>query len=430
MLRTLMFSVALVGATSAQDALVVDANGGGDFTNVIDAVAAALDGDVLLIASGDYTLDGALGSGGPIVAGKSLTLIGEGPTRPMLAATSVVGVGAGQSVVLRNLELLGDVADAPGLHVSASAGTVWVEDCRITGAVGAGLAVLPETIPGAPGLEVDGANVFVSDSRITGGQGADGQSFLGTTIFATDGGAGILATDANVSVWDSLVSGGRGGDFLSGPASVAANGDAGLRAGGSTRVFLSGVNVVGGRGGNFCLPGAADSFCIGGDGVDVSSPAIVQWIDSPVGGGAGGILNDGSAGQAGVAVLAPDGGADDLIGVARSLDVTTPVREFDSGVVTYAGEPGDVVGLFWSPGGGYAALPGKQGVFALAFGLVTTIPIGAAPSGELTLPFVAPDLGTLGIDGATVYLQAFAQTSGGDLRLTSATSLTIVDGAL
>lgn len=118
---------------------------GVDFTDLPAAVAAAADGDLILVEDGVYS---------PFtVAGKALAIVGEAGASARVAGP-VVGaplavvrdLGPAQSVLLQGLELDNNApvvpfeAEFPGaaLEVRDCAGPVWVEGCRIekTGAGG------------------------------------------------------------------------------------------------------------------------------------------------------------------------------------------------------------------------------------------------------------------------------------------------------
>jgi hypothetical protein len=78
MAAVLLLAVALAAAgiagsrlMAADDAIIVAADGSGDFSTIVEAVAAAKDGDTLLIRPGGYTE--------PFVIDKDITLRGDGP---------------------------------------------------------------------------------------------------------------------------------------------------------------------------------------------------------------------------------------------------------------------------------------------------------------------------------------------------------------
>jgi hypothetical protein len=94
---------------------VVDQNGGGQFTDIPPAIAAAQPGDVLLVMPGMYsgfTLD------------KGLAILGYGqPT--VNAATSIVGVPIGQTALVLNFQV-------PDLSIVDSRGPVIAQDLILT----------------------------------------------------------------------------------------------------------------------------------------------------------------------------------------------------------------------------------------------------------------------------------------------------------
>jgi len=118
-------------------------------------------------------------------------------------------------------------------------------------------------------------------------------------------------------------------------------------------------------------------------------------------------------------------------GVARALQVDSPVRENAVTTIRYEGELGDTFGLFFAYAPGWLPLPGKQGVFALGFPfagpLVWTV---TAPDGVFEVPFTAWDLASTGLDAVSVYGQCFVLPAGGAAVLSGPTALTILDDAL
>ena len=114
-----------VAAPLAAQTFVVDGNGGpgANFTTISAAVAAVPDGSVLRVRAGNY-LESVL------IAGKSLTIVTdsaasiEAPTG--LPALHVVGLGAGQTFVVRGMDVRG-TAQAGEIRVEFNQGLVMID---------------------------------------------------------------------------------------------------------------------------------------------------------------------------------------------------------------------------------------------------------------------------------------------------------------
>ena len=95
--RLLRRSIALVSAgllftgVSSADTIFVDDDGGGDYDNIADAVANAVDGDVIIVAPGTYIEE--------VIVDVSVTIAGSGMGQTIvLPATSNPGSGSGSQV--------------------------------------------------------------------------------------------------------------------------------------------------------------------------------------------------------------------------------------------------------------------------------------------------------------------------------------------
>jgi hypothetical protein len=115
LVRTSLSALLTLLATPALHAgvLVVDAAGKGDFTMVSAAVAAAADGDTILVHSGDY-----LESGPVVIDGKPLSIVANpfdwfgppfGPPVTIRPGLVVRNLAPNEFVILENLALRGAV---------------------------------------------------------------------------------------------------------------------------------------------------------------------------------------------------------------------------------------------------------------------------------------------------------------------------------
>ncbi len=315
-----------------QNTWVVDDNGGPgvDFTDIPPAIAAAADGDILVVQAGTYS---------PFaLTGKGLRILGEGSPSTLVqpppltsATTTVADIPPGSRVWIEGMRLMASsspffpahhrllisgsstrltmsdvTVDGAFSGQGASAGAAVTVDaaeaqllhCSVTGLSGTACAAcgVPCAVPGGPGLRaLDGARVHVAWSSIRGGAGG---GILGSLNTASAGGVGVVAESTGAAltwVWlaNSTVLGGAGGQQTWGFGAMAwAVGGPGIVAS-SSRVRVSGVPgspsggafVGGGTGGPGpsagCYPGG------GGVGIATSGTAVVEVHSVPVLGGAG-----------------------------------------------------------------------------------------------------------------------------------------------
>jgi hypothetical protein len=150
---------------------------GAQFADLPAAIAAAANGDTILVRAGTYS--------GFSVNGKALTLRGEGMATTRILASAlgmtVEILNAGGVFVLSGLRLEGGL---PAMIVQSSA--VELLDCELVGLSGAGA--------GGPGLSMNLANVVAARCTFTGGSvsggivaiAGDGVSIAGASTFVAD----------------------------------------------------------------------------------------------------------------------------------------------------------------------------------------------------------------------------------------------------
>ena len=122
MILFLSISIATLGTVSAATYLV-DIVGGGDFTNIQDAIDAASDGDVIIVNSGVHHINTALD--GVITVDKELTIQGSGYDLPENGGTTIRSnnsiftfTAAAEGSTLRGFRLKG--AGTPMVTISAN----------------------------------------------------------------------------------------------------------------------------------------------------------------------------------------------------------------------------------------------------------------------------------------------------------------------
>ncbi len=252
-------------AASVADTLVVDPDGGGDYLELGDAVAAAAPGDVVLLVPGQH-LDY-----GEIVVDKPLTILGAGSATTSYQAVPVdpfdtplpllvTGLGSGEEVRVAGLTLSSAaVGGTPPIAavISACVGPVVLSDVAGTGAPvgiaqpaamvridgcsqvtldGCSFVVGSNAAAPVPALLVQSSQVWVNGCVLQGGS---------TTVFfgggGNDGAAGLRAIDAVVRVSRSEVRGGDGtqsNPFFT--PQLATAGGAAIEALGASQVYARG----------------------------------------------------------------------------------------------------------------------------------------------------------------------------------------------
>ena len=271
-------ALALAAAPALSADLVVDAGGGGDFTSLQAAVAAAAPDDLVLVRAGTYAES-------VTVDGKPLWIVAE--TLPVIVQGSltVTNLAADGIVVLSGLDVRSPAAlpsSAPGLLLADNVGEVRVQGSAFRG--GDGKWDFDREIAGPPGqgAVVEGcARVTLSDSVFRGGKGM--------VLGAHPGADGLVETTSAVAAWGCEFRGGEGGTNRAGnPFGSPTDGGAGFRAT-SFGVFAAGSLFQGGRGGT-----DNDVICIevGGDGgPGLFLPAVstqARLMGSTLAGGLGG----------------------------------------------------------------------------------------------------------------------------------------------
>lgn len=422
----------LIGLAAAHaEVIVVDANDGPgtDFTSLSAAIAAAKNGDVLLMRSGTYDgifsiLDKAIA----IIAddGADVVVTSTALTQVIDATIQVSGTPPG-TVLLRGLTLASDPPAStafarPALtvqHNGASA-HVFLEGCIVTASTGGGLLIeggAPTTITHCSGQGPDGrlstlgadvqpvAGVRLNDYKTTifassfrGGDGRDGVLTSSGLQPATQGEAGVRVASA---FWpydvlsDSTFEGGSGGDGLKVGATclAPAKGGPGIRVVAGSAHFAQAV----GSGG---APGAPVPSCgqtaAAGDAVSVG---FLGQTPTPL------------PGQPGRAIAPP------------------PRREGEATTITVEGPPSHAAFLLV----GYAPTRVFSGQLS---GVLATIPSSILalgnlpPSGAIPLPTHAPAL-PVGVESAMAFLQPITQApSTSQATLGAPSVLVVLDAGL
>ena len=408
-IRAGVFALFCATPALAQAVWIVDAfNGAGaDFTDMPAAVAAAGEGDLILLRDGIYTEF--------TITAKSLTIVADAGHHPLIServlgsgssqpVIRVFNLGASQEVALRGLELGGTYFQhfpgSPYILLQNNAGEVWIEDCA--------LGVGATNFRAFTGIRA------VNCAAVTASRCA-------LTAINNRASHGVDATGSNVTLWDCEVLGGAG---LQGTSLPPENGGHGIQIDGGT-LFAAGCAITGGAGGwganTFALGGA------GGHGLTVNGNASVRLRDCVLAGGAGGEGTSGT-GAAGQESVVGSGSLMPVNGSGRTLELSSPARAgVDPVSETYTGEPGDLVYLLWS-------YTGQMPPFFLGIGHgsfvidITTLDgqaVGTVGAGG-TLVVSVPPLTLIGPESLSFACQASFFQPGGGFFLSSPSLFTLL----
>ena len=368
--RFLVLCLALASVTEAQTVRVVDDDGGVgvDFLEIRDAVAAANDGDLVLVRAGTY-LDF-------IIDGKSLTVAADVGARPIVTMylpynprIEIKDLQPGQEVYLRGLRFVGSFVHfsipfpEPSIRVRDCGGEVWIEDCLFASPA----LTMPTAIDIANGAAV---NITRCDVTCTASSG---------TAFSGEFGFAIDALASNVTIYDSYLEGGpgSGAGFL-----TSTGGGHGVKVDQGS-LFVAGSTLVGGDGVSIPIAGVATN---GGNALDVHGGATVHIRDTVLQAGASADPGGGApSSNPGVEIALVSGSVTNVTSDGRSLVIDSPVRLGEEIVQTFTGTPGDLVYVMFSTGQSPGAyVPAWHGALVIDFSAVSGHVVGTiGPSGVL-----------------------------------------------
>lgn len=418
--HSVLAAVLFAAPLTAADVIVVDAGGAGDYTTLTAAVAAAVDGDLLLVKHGEYFEPGPV-----VIFDKALTIAGEpiGPSGADIVRVReglvVRDLSGGRQVVLQNLWAAGlpssaSAAATPGLQLLDNNNHVRLQHTTLQGG-GGGDDANPG---GAPGLSAtNSASVALVHSAASGG---GGQFSPDLHVPTGPGGHGIHITGGQLALVGSVAGGGWGGSNNVGAWPYGGDGGHGVLADGAD-VFMSSATIRGGDGGIAHVGGA------GGAGLVLTDTDwALRLADTAFFGGQGGFSDVGPHGPNGAQLVDPLGSLFAVTGTRHTFDLTSPVREGEVGTFEFGGEVGDSILLFLSLDLHLLPLAGYQGVFLL--GPATLFDAIALPApGDIDVPFIAPDL-PVGLEHLDLHVQA-AYPGPDGAKLGPGLVLTLVDGA-
>jgi hypothetical protein len=352
---------------------------GVDFTVIQSAVAAAADGDTILVRSGSYAA--------VEIRAKALVLVGEDvaltPPFGGLVTLAVADLRASQSVVVRGFTVTTQVG---ALAVTNCNGPVLVDSCSFTTAFPLASANVAE-VTGS--LHVTLARCAVraaSQSRAAAG----GLSILGSTVSLHD----CTITGAPGTAGGVATSGTSAATVLSGVLIA-------------TRTsFTGGSGAPGGNAGGFCIPPGN-----GGHGVLLQPAASAYLVDCLLTGGLGGTAGSGCLPGTPGLPIAGSGTATVLTGPAPSLTTNSPVRMGQMANLTFTGPTGSGVWLLLSARHTPFFLSGCNGTLHPDLNTGLLLFVGFMSAGGLQLQVPVPP--SLGLQAVTLVAQAgLTQASG------------------
>jgi hypothetical protein len=263
--RSICSSLLFCGAALGQTRVwTVHQGGGGQFTEIQPAIAAASPGDRIEVL-GAYIYQGfTLAKGldleatqGASARGCSIELVPEGAwarvagfkaVGPLISVSRCAG-----SVLLSRMETPPH-SFGPGLSVGESA-AVWVRDCTILGGSGSWTF----SMPGSVAATLGNSNVTLQHCSIAGGAGVG--AIPTYRLSSTAGGGGVSVVGGDVLIEECSVNGGPGGNGSG--AAPPSPGGGGLGAYGAGVLVFGGASI---RGGPYGYPSSGDpSSSIVGD---------------------------------------------------------------------------------------------------------------------------------------------------------------------
>jgi hypothetical protein len=354
-----------------------------------------------------------------VIEGKGLTLvppvIGSGPgLKPKVGPIEVVGLPEGSQVLVRGLALSGT---GPTFFVHDSLGAVRAEDCTFSAQVNY------DHLPPQHAVEVESArDVSLVRCTLSGGAGAAGVDVWPNPVWPTSGAASSRVSGSTAAFLECTLTGGKGGtpwaDVEGEYGMSGGAGGAGLLVMSQSSVTVSGSTLKGAGGGGFtCTQDGCGQP--GEPGFAVEMPFFSMVL-----------LHDSSVSSGDPLLQHPiEGYVQQSPGEARSLVVTATTFPGSTVVLEARGLPGDLLLAFASPHAAELAFPpGVKGVILLEPPVVLgpyVFPPVVAEDTPVTLALAAPGMASL-VEGYSLLFQAFTLEDGGDVAVTSASTLTVV----
>jgi len=401
----LIVAVAL-GAAARAEVLTVGPLGS-DFNAIDAAVAAAADGDIVLVRTGAYAQF--------VIDDKSVTVVAESPGAVLVTGqVRVQNLAKHRRVALIDLSVTGNGENA--LLLWGNAGSV-----RVRGGTWRGTDLgSPYGFRNSAIEAVDCQDVAVRDCVLVGGRGAD-STLAGGLQPPGAGGDALEATNTRLALHRCTLTGGDGGSDVVEEGYDGGHAGDGLQLAGGF-VFACDSTFQGGDGGaggeEDGIPPFWNEAGRGGNGghglrlVGTSLPVQAELLAVTANGGLGGpggLGYWGPNGQPGAdgqpVALFGSATANTLPYTARNLSAPGLWHATSSITLQVRGDPGELVFLATSPSSGFAWLPDRKGVSLLGGPPVLRYLGQLDPQGKLDRTFV-PGEPPGGAEGGTFELQA------------------------
>lgn len=428
-------AVVVLGLDVARaDVWTVNWAGGAHFTDIQPAIQAAADGDVIVVAPGDY--------GAIQVIDKDLRILGAGAQRPRTGAVSITNLASSRVVVLAGLDIRAPLPAGPpweALSILNCAGPVRVQGCDALGADGTGVGVGPKS--GAR-IAMSGDVIF-SECSLLGGNGSGGAlpnaPWYG---WSQSGARGVMVEGSAVALYGALVKAGISGTqtFWSCNCGCPAGSDGapGAQIDGSLFV-AAGSSAYGGRGGsyflssNVCSGGCFLEFTgRGGDGLYfVGAPSTGAFVGVDFAGGPAGIDNCSNVftGPSGRTYRnhAPGSSVARYGTLAPTMELPSLLQGATAAQANFFGQPGDLVYLAFDAATSFNLALTHRGVWHLTTPLIPPpSPVGTLdPSGQLAASVSFPPL-PAGAPNVTWFVQPIFVNTQGAQTLGTPWSTTLV----
>lgn len=402
----------LVPIPALADVVIVDGPAAGKYPDVPSAVAAALDGDVLLVGPGS--------SPGFTIDGKSLYVFAAGSAARIDGTVVIRNLAASGTVVLSGLQsgpALANGSDA--LVLQDNDGHVRFQLCRWIATDWPAFNTGSGPTTGGDGVVVERCpRVTFSGCELRGGRGRKTSNFLGQ---GGQGGTALVGEASGLALFRASCRGGDGGDGHDG-----GHGGDGLRASGGT-VLVSGCTLEGGDGGDGFSNFYSGSGGNGGDGMTCAS-GTVHVLDNLYLRGAGGApgLSGGWYGFPGIAFQASGAVSYDV--VARALVGDTIGTDSDLVSLQIAGSAGDSAYLRVHGRAAWMLAPAAIGAWLVPPGSASQlISLGSVPStGELVAAYAPREVMSARL-ARVDFLQALALGVGGERVLSDSRHVLVFD---
>lgn len=417
--RTLigLSSIALLHAPALAGVIVVASNGTGQATDLPAAIAAAVDGDVLLVKSGTYSAF--------TITNKSLDLVADAGASVIVLGTSTVQqLAATRSVSLTGLSLRGPAGVGSNigtaLRLVNDSGSVRVQGCDLAGHDG---NACTEFAWGGSALFADHCNdVALARCTLAGGNAGDFRLDAG---YGGYGGDCLQGLNSRVALYGCSLRGGRGASSTAACGGFGAGGYAGFGGDACDLIscpqsFAASCTFQGGDGGDsfFDLPPGVGAWLITSGTLTALDSSFLSGHDA-----AGGT-------SVGVRI---DGGAtfSTLPGLGRTLTTNRVLREGSQLRLEFTGQPGDVVELTFAESGRFQSSPALRGVSLLRTSKPTPVLQAGVvdASGTLHVTWPIDELGT-GVQARRLFLQAVFRDTSGVTTLSTPATVVLLDSAL